>query len=147
VARASAVLDGFGWVLLGLGGILEEGLREGGAQEMGCRDGWRPAREPRELGVIQAQRMLFALRLMNLGLPLCIRSGLFFGPPTLGFPISRSSNSPYALPPPPTNATRSKVNVYDVKDLEKPIQERESALKFMTRSIGMMADGRGALQS
>lgn len=35
------------------------------------------------------------------------------------------------------------VHVYDVRKLEEPKQKRESALKFMTRSVACMADGKG----
>lgn len=35
------------------------------------------------------------------------------------------------------------VHVYDVRRMEKPSQERESALKFMTRSVACMVDGKG----
>lgn len=37
------------------------------------------------------------------------------------------------------------VHVYDVRKLEEPKQKRESALKFMTRSVACMADGKGKL--
>lgn len=35
------------------------------------------------------------------------------------------------------------VHVYDVRRLDEPKQKRESALKFMTRSVACMADGKG----
>jgi cell cycle arrest protein BUB3 len=33
--------------------------------------------------------------------------------------------------------------IYDIRNMEAPIQERESSLKFMTRSLACMADGQG----
>lgn len=38
------------------------------------------------------------------------------------------------------------VHVYDVRKLEEPKQKRESALKFMTRSVACMADGKGKIR-
>lgn len=35
------------------------------------------------------------------------------------------------------------VYVYDVRKMEAPTQKRESALKFMTRSVACMVDGKG----
>jgi len=35
------------------------------------------------------------------------------------------------------------VHVYDVRKMQEPTQKRESALKFMTRSVACMADGKG----
>jgi cell cycle arrest protein BUB3 len=34
-------------------------------------------------------------------------------------------------------------NIYDIRQMEAPIQERESSLKFMTRSLACMVDGQG----
>jgi cell cycle arrest protein BUB3 len=36
-----------------------------------------------------------------------------------------------------------KIHVYDVRKMDEISQQRESALKFMTRSIAVMADGQG----
>ncbi len=36
------------------------------------------------------------------------------------------------------------VHVFDVRKMAEPAQKRESALKFMTRSVACMADGKGA---
>lgn len=36
------------------------------------------------------------------------------------------------------------VSVYDVRKMEEPEQRRESALKYMTRRVACMADGKGA---
>lgn len=35
------------------------------------------------------------------------------------------------------------VHVYDVRKLDEPEQRRESALKYMTRDVACMADGKG----
>jgi len=35
------------------------------------------------------------------------------------------------------------VFVYDVRKLEEPEQKRESALKYMTRKVACMTDGKG----
>lgn len=59
----------------------------------------------------------------------------------------------YSLSYAPTTKTlivsmaNRKIYVYDIDDLSKPDpvpkQQRESALKFMTRSVAVMADGQG----
>jgi cell cycle arrest protein BUB3 len=36
-------------------------------------------------------------------------------------------------------------NIYDIRKMEAPVQQRESSLKFMTRSLACMMDGQGAL--
>lgn len=36
------------------------------------------------------------------------------------------------------------IQIYDVRKMDKPEQERESSLKFMTRSLACMVDGQGA---
>ena len=112
-----------------------EMVEEGGRRRRRRDAKSRPAKEMMQLGVVQIKRLLFVLRLMIWGSPLHL----------VLVPKSPLIHSPIRCATMITNTTHSKVNVYDVKDLEKPIQERESALKFMTRSIGMMADGRGAL--
>ena len=35
-------------------------------------------------------------------------------------------------------------NIFDIRQMEAPVQERESSLKFMTRSLACMVDGQGA---
>jgi cell cycle arrest protein BUB3 len=35
------------------------------------------------------------------------------------------------------------VHVYDVRNMKEPEQRRESALKYMTRDISCMSDGKG----
>jgi cell cycle arrest protein BUB3 len=34
-------------------------------------------------------------------------------------------------------------NIYDIRKMAPPVQERESSLRFMTRSLACMADGQG----
>lgn len=34
-------------------------------------------------------------------------------------------------------------NIYDIRKMDTPTQQRESSLKFMTRSIACMSDGQG----
>lgn len=34
-------------------------------------------------------------------------------------------------------------HIYDVRNMAKPMQERESSLKYMTRSLACMLDGQG----
>ena len=36
-------------------------------------------------------------------------------------------------------------NIYDIRKMDSPAQQRESSLKFMTRSLACMADGQGEL--
>ena len=36
-------------------------------------------------------------------------------------------------------------NIFDIRQMEAPVQERESSLKFMTRSLACMVDGQGAV--
>lgn len=36
-----------------------------------------------------------------------------------------------------------KINIYDLRRMEKPIQERESSLRFMTRALACNPDGEG----
>jgi hypothetical protein len=36
------------------------------------------------------------------------------------------------------------VYIYDLRQMDAPVQERESSLKFMTRSLACMVDGQGA---
>jgi cell cycle arrest protein BUB3 len=38
-------------------------------------------------------------------------------------------------------------NIFDIRNMEAPVQERESSLKFMTRSLACMVDGQGARKS
>jgi cell cycle arrest protein BUB3 len=35
-------------------------------------------------------------------------------------------------------------NIYDIRNMSTPAQQRESSLKYMTRSLACMADGQGA---
>src|ERR1700722_17757591 len=35
-------------------------------------------------------------------------------------------------------------NIFDIRQMEAPVQERESSLKFMTRLLACMVDGQGA---
>jgi cell cycle arrest protein BUB3 len=35
-------------------------------------------------------------------------------------------------------------SIYDVRKMEQPVQRRESSLKFQTRTVACMADGKGA---
>jgi hypothetical protein len=35
-------------------------------------------------------------------------------------------------------------NIYDIRKMDSPAQQRESSLKFMTRSLACMVDGQGA---
>jgi cell cycle arrest protein BUB3 len=37
-------------------------------------------------------------------------------------------------------------HIYDVRKMDRPTQERESSLKYMTRSVACMLDGQGAWQ-
>lgn len=67
--------------------------------------------------------------------------------PARGYLLSHAANSPNLL----VSMAHRNVHVYDLATLAaasegtevKPTQERESALKFLTRSIGCMADGKG----
>lgn len=36
-----------------------------------------------------------------------------------------------------------KINIYDVRRMEKPSQERDSSLRFMTRALACMPSGEG----
>jgi cell cycle arrest protein BUB3 len=36
-----------------------------------------------------------------------------------------------------------KINIYDVRKMDKPRQERESSLRFMTRALACMPSGEG----
>lgn len=36
-----------------------------------------------------------------------------------------------------------KINIYDVRKMEKPMQERDSSLRFMTRALACMPSGDG----
>ena len=38
-------------------------------------------------------------------------------------------------------------HIFDVRKMDKPAQERESSLKFLTRGLACMVDGQGALLS
>lgn len=35
--------------------------------------------------------------------------------------------------------------IFDIRKMDKPAQERESSLKFLTRALACMVDGQGAL--
>ena len=36
-------------------------------------------------------------------------------------------------------------HIFDIRKMDKPAQERESSLKFLTRALACMVDGQGAL--
>jgi len=36
-----------------------------------------------------------------------------------------------------------KINIYDIRNMEKATQERESSLRFMTRALACMPSGEG----
>ena len=38
-------------------------------------------------------------------------------------------------------------HIYDIRKMGEPVQTRESSLKFMTRSLACMADGKGGFPS
>lgn len=38
------------------------------------------------------------------------------------------------------------VHVYDVRNMKEPEQRRESALKYMTRAVSCMSDGKGSFE-
>ena len=35
------------------------------------------------------------------------------------------------------------VNIWDLRNMNEPLQRRESSLRFMTRTVACMADGTG----
>lgn len=37
------------------------------------------------------------------------------------------------------------IYIYDARKMGEPLQKRESSLKFMTRAVACMIDGKGAL--
>ena len=39
------------------------------------------------------------------------------------------------------------IHVYDVRKMNEPLQKRESSLKFMTRAVACMIDGKGVFAS
>lgn len=38
-------------------------------------------------------------------------------------------------------------HIYDIRKMDAPAQQRESSLKFMTRSLACMVDGQGGFSS
>ncbi|KAF8899587.1 WD40-repeat-containing domain protein [Gymnopilus junonius] len=72
-----------------------------------------------------------------------------FWDPRAATPQQSSYSTPNGYTPSITSTTRScsygqpPLPYYDIRKMDKPAQERESSLKYMTRSLACMPDGQG----